>query len=109
MWYNVISPFVPLNFSLYLTYPTRTGLDSLIFRNYTSYVHGNVYPVPKQHVVPPTYIPYSVGNQFPIVVQLMTNKEKNLINNLLLHQFQPLYMLLPIYQLMYPKVLLINH
>jgi hypothetical protein len=30
-------------------------------------------------------------------------------NNLLLHQFQPLYKLLPVYQLMYPKVLFTNH
>jgi len=32
-----------------------------------------------------------------------------MFNNLLLHQFQPLYRLLPVYQLMYPKVLLTNH
>jgi hypothetical protein len=69
MWYNVIPPFVPLDPSLYPTYQTRAkGLDSLIFRNYISYVSRNVYPVPKQLVIPPTYIPYSIGNQFPIMI-----------------------------------------
>jgi len=69
MWYNVIPPFVPLDPSLYPTYPTKTkGLDSSIFRNYTGYVLGNVYSVPKQHVVPPTHIPYYVGNSFLKVV-----------------------------------------
>jgi hypothetical protein len=49
MWYNVILPFVPLDPSLYLAYPTRIkGLDCLIFRNYTSYVLGNVYPILEQ-------------------------------------------------------------
>jgi hypothetical protein len=77
MWYNVIPPFVHLDPSLYLAYPIGTkGLDSSIFRNYTSYVNGNVYLILKQHVVPPTYIPYFVGNQFPIMVQLMTSKDK---------------------------------
>ncbi len=77
MWYNVIPLFVLLNPSLYPTYPIRTkGLDSSIFRNYTCYVLGNVYPIPKQHVVPPTYIPNSIGNQFPIMVQLVINKDK---------------------------------
>jgi hypothetical protein len=46
MWYNVIPLFVPLHCSLYPTYPTRTkGLDFWIFRNYSRYVHGNVYPI----------------------------------------------------------------
>jgi hypothetical protein len=63
IWYNVIPPFVPLNLNLYLAYPTRTkGLDSSIFRNYISYVPRNVYLVPKQPIVPPTYTPYSIGN-----------------------------------------------
>ncbi len=63
MWYNVIPPFVPLDPSLYPRYPTMIqGLDSLIFRNYTSYVPRNVYPVLQQLVVPPTYIPYYIGN-----------------------------------------------
>jgi hypothetical protein len=61
MWYNVIPPFVPLDPSLYPTYPTATkGLDSLIFKNYIGYVPRNVYPTPKQHVVPPTYILNSI-------------------------------------------------
>jgi hypothetical protein len=69
MWYNVIPPFMPLDPSLYPTYPTKTkGLDFLIFRNYISYVPRNVYPIPKQHVVRPTYTPYSIGNQFLTVV-----------------------------------------
>jgi hypothetical protein len=77
MWYNVIPPFVPLDRSLYPTYPTRTkGLDSLIFRNYIYYVLGNMYAILKQHVVPPTYRPYSVGNQFPIMVQLVTSNDR---------------------------------
>jgi hypothetical protein len=32
-----------------------------------------------------------------------------MFSNLLLHQFQTMYTLLPIYQLMYPKVMLTNH
>jgi hypothetical protein len=80
MWYNVIPPFVPLDPNLYPTYPTGTkGIDSLIFKNYTSYVLGNVYPIPKQHVIPPTYIPNSVGNQFPTVVQPVISKDKQLV------------------------------
>jgi len=48
MWYNVIPFVVPLPHSLYPTYPTRTkGLDLWIFTNYSHYVHGNVYPIPK--------------------------------------------------------------
>jgi hypothetical protein len=63
MWYNVIPPFVPLNPSLYPTYQTRAkGIDSSIFRNYTSYVPSNVYPVPEQPIVPPTHISYYVRN-----------------------------------------------
>jgi hypothetical protein len=63
MWYNVIPPFVPLGPSLYPTYQTRTkGLECSIFRNYTSYIHGNVYPIHEQLVVPPTCIQYSTGN-----------------------------------------------
>jgi hypothetical protein len=43
MWYNVIPPFVPLDFSLYLAYPIGTkGFDFLIFRNYIGYVPKNV-------------------------------------------------------------------
>jgi len=63
MCYNVIPPFVPLDLNLYPTYPTRTkGLDSSIFMNYTGYVPRNMYPIPKQPLVPPTYIPNSIGN-----------------------------------------------
>jgi hypothetical protein len=77
MWYNVIPPFVLLNPNLYLAYPTRTkGLDSSIFWNYIGYVPRNVYLILEQHVVPLTYIPKSIGNQFFIVVQPMTNKDK---------------------------------
>ncbi len=80
MWYNVIPPFVPLNPNLYPTYPTRTkGLDSSIFRNYIGYVLGNVYPIPKQLVVAPTYIPNSIGNQFLIMVQLVISKDRELV------------------------------
>jgi hypothetical protein len=43
IWYNVISPFVPLYPNLYLAYQTRAkGLDSSIFRNYIGYVPRNV-------------------------------------------------------------------
>jgi hypothetical protein len=56
MWYNVIPSFVPLNPNLYPTYPIGTkGLDFLIFMNYTCYVPKNVYPIPKQLVIPPIY------------------------------------------------------
>jgi hypothetical protein len=48
---------------LYPTYSIGTkGLDSSIFKIYTCYVPGNVYPIPKQLVVPPTYIPNFIGN-----------------------------------------------
>jgi hypothetical protein len=68
---------VPLDPSLYLAYLVGTkGLDYLIFKNYTIYVPRNVYPVLEQHVVPPTYTPYSIGNQFPIMVQLVTNMDR---------------------------------
>jgi hypothetical protein len=48
---------------LYPTYSTGTkGFDSSIFKNYTCSIPENVYLVPKQLVVPPTYIPNSIGN-----------------------------------------------
>jgi hypothetical protein len=63
MWYNVIPPFVPLDPSLYPTYPIGTkGFDYSIFKNYTCYVLGNVYLLHGRFVVPPTYIPSYVGN-----------------------------------------------
>jgi hypothetical protein len=77
MWYNVIPPFVPLDPSLYQANLARTkGFDFSIFRNYIGYVLGNVYLVPEQPIVPPTYIPYSIGNQFPTMVQLVTSKDR---------------------------------
>ncbi len=80
MWYNVIPPFMPLNPSLYPTYQTRAkGLDSLIFKNYISYVPRNVYLVLEQHVVPPSYIPYSIGNKFLTMVQPMTNTDRQFV------------------------------
>jgi hypothetical protein len=80
MWYNAIPPFVPLDLSLYPAYEIGTkGLDSLIFRNYTCYILGNMYPVLEQHFVPPTYTPNSVINQFPTMVQPMTKKDKQLV------------------------------
>ncbi len=80
MWYNVISPFMLLNCSLYLTYPIGTkGLDSLIFKNYIGYVSGNVYPIPEQTIVLPTYTPYFVGNQFPTMVQLVISRDIQLV------------------------------
>jgi len=54
----------------------------LIFRNYIVYVPENVYLVLEQPIVPPTYIPNSIGNQFFIVVQPMTNKDKQLVQQL---------------------------
>ncbi len=55
--------------SLYLTYPIGTqGDDPSIFRNYTSYGPRYVYPIFEQPVVPPTFTPHIVGNQFPIMV-----------------------------------------
>jgi hypothetical protein len=63
MWYDDIPPFVPLNPSLYPTYLTGTkGFDPSIFRNYTCYVYGYVYLVPKQLVVPLTFTPHTIGN-----------------------------------------------
>jgi hypothetical protein len=77
MWYNVIPFFVPLDPSLYPTYPTGTkGLDFSIFRNCIGYVLGNVYPIPRQPIVPPTYTPYSVGNQFLTMVQPIASKDR---------------------------------
>ncbi len=53
---------MPLDPGLYPTYQIGTkGLGSSIYRNYTGYVLGNVYPIPEQHVVPPTYLPYPIG------------------------------------------------
>ncbi len=66
---------MPLDLSLYLANPIRTkGLDSSIFKNYTSYV----YLVLEQPLVPPTYIPNFVGNQFLIIVQPMINEDRQL-------------------------------
>jgi len=68
---------MPLNHNLYPTYLTRIkGLDSLIFKNYIGYVLGNVYLVLEQLVVPPTYTPHSIRNQFFIMVQLVTSRDK---------------------------------
>jgi hypothetical protein len=68
MRYNVIPHFVPLDPSLYLAYPARTrGLDPMMLRKYIGYVPRYVYHVPEQ-LVPPTYTPHSVGNQFPTMV-----------------------------------------
>jgi hypothetical protein len=38
-----------------------------------------VYPILGQPIVPPTYIPYSIGNQFPTTVQPMTSKDRQLV------------------------------
>ncbi len=71
---------MPLNPSLYPAYLTRIKeFDSLVFRNYTGYVLGNVYSIHEQHVVPLTYIPYSVGIQFPTMVQLVINMDRQLV------------------------------
>ncbi len=60
---------MPIDPSLYLVYQTKAkGLDFLIFKNCIGYVHGNVYPILEQHVVPPTYIPLFVGNLFLTMV-----------------------------------------
>jgi hypothetical protein len=83
MWSNVIPPFVPLNLNLYPAYQIGTkGFDYLIFRNYTCFVPGIVYRIPEQPIVPPTYIPFLVGNQFPTVVQPLTNRDKQPIQQL---------------------------
>jgi hypothetical protein len=58
-----------------------------MFRNHINYVTTNVYLIPRQLIIPPTYTPYFVKNQFPIVVQPIANKEDNLSSNLLLHKF----------------------
>jgi len=77
MWYNVIPFFVPLDPSLYPAYPTRTkGLDFSIFRTCIGYVFGNVYPILGQPIVPPTYTPCSVGNQFLTMVQPIASKDR---------------------------------
>jgi hypothetical protein len=77
MWYNVIPFFVPLDLSLYPTYLTGTkGLDFSIFRNCIGYVFGNVYPIPGQLIVPPTYTPCLVGNQFLTMVQPIASKDR---------------------------------
>jgi L-rhamnose mutarotase len=51
MWYNVIPPYILLDFSLYPTYVNGTkGFDLLIFKNYTIYVHKKksyLFPLPK--------------------------------------------------------------
>ncbi len=68
---------MPLDHILYIVYPTGTkGLDPSISRNYIGYVHGYVYPIPKQPIPPPTYTPHCVGNQFLTMVQPMTNRDR---------------------------------
>ncbi len=63
MWYNVIPLYVPLDPNLYPTYPIEAkGLDILIFRNYTCYVHGYVHLTLKQPIIPPIHTPHIVGN-----------------------------------------------
>jgi hypothetical protein len=80
MWYNVILPFVPLDLSLFLTYPIGTeGFDPAMFRNYIGYVFGYVYIVPKQPIVPLVYAPHFVGNQFPIMVQPITSRGRSFV------------------------------
>jgi hypothetical protein len=65
MWYNVVPPFVPLDLSLYPTYPTITkGFDSSIFKNSTGHVPRNVYLILEQLIIPPTYTPYSIEINF---------------------------------------------
>jgi hypothetical protein len=79
-WYNVIPPFVPLNPSLYPTNLIRKkGFDLMIFRNYIGYVPRYVYPVSEQPIAPPTYTPHFVGNQLPIMVQLVTSRDKIIV------------------------------
>jgi len=71
-----------VNPNLYLAYRTGTkGFDSSIFRNYIGYVLRNVYPIPEQ-LIPPTYIPNSIGNQFPIMVKLVINNDRQPIQQL---------------------------
>jgi len=78
MWYNVIVPYIPLDFNLYPTYLIGAKrFDPLIFRNYTDYVTGYVYSILKQCVIPSVQIPH-IGNQFIIVVQLVISKNKSL-------------------------------
>jgi hypothetical protein len=50
-----------------------------MFMNYTSYVPRYVYPILEQLVVPPTYTPHSIGNLFIIVVQPVTNKDRQYV------------------------------
>jgi hypothetical protein len=38
-----------------------------------------VYPILEQPIAPPTCIPYLVGNQFPTMVEPMTNNDKQLV------------------------------
>jgi hypothetical protein len=68
---------MPLDLSLYPTYPIGTkGFDSSIFRKYAGYVLGYLYLILEQHVVPPIFTPQFVGNQFPTMVQLVFNRER---------------------------------
>jgi hypothetical protein len=84
MWYNIIPPFVPLDPSLYPIYPIGTkGFDLFVFRNYINYEHGNVYLIPKQPIVPPTYTPHYVGNQSLIMVQPITSRGRQLNQQLI--------------------------
>jgi hypothetical protein len=50
-----------------------------MFMNYTSYVPGYLYPILEQLVVPPTYTPHFIGNLFLIVVQPVTSKDKQYV------------------------------
>jgi hypothetical protein len=85
MWYNVIPLLMPLDPSLYLAYPTGTkGFDYSIFNNHTSYVPRNVYPIPEQLVVPLTYIPNFIGNQFCTMVQIVISMDIQLVQQLVI-------------------------
>jgi len=78
-WSQLVTPIVLGKISMSPISIGTKGLDSSIFRNYTSYVFGYLYLVLEQLVVPPIFTPQFVGNQFPIMVQLVSNKERQLV------------------------------
>jgi hypothetical protein len=52
------------------------GFDLMMFKNYIGYVPKHTYIVFEQPIVPHAFIPHTIGNEFLIVVQLITSMDR---------------------------------